>query len=193
MMLLTGFEPFLNDTINPSQLLVQRLASELSQVRSVVLPVHFENAYSVLNQELLEHKPRCLVMFGQASGRSCLNLEKIALNWIQSDDADASGVIPQTGKIKPQAELALMTAVDVDEVNLHMKNQGFQAAVSFSAGTYVCNNLYYKVLSNHPQIKSLFVHVPCLPEQAIHQNRPSMPFELLYQQSLCLVNYLINK
>jgi len=164
MILISGFKPFKKAKINPSEILVQDL-SHLSEVKTVVLPVEFECAFTKLKESILTVNPTCILMFGQAAGRTHICLEKIALNWIQTEFADESGVKPMKGKISTHDELAIMARFPIDDLFEKLKAQSLPVELSFSAGTFVCNNLYYKVLKEFPHIPSLFIHVPLLPEQ----------------------------
>ena len=114
-------------------------------------------------------------MLGQASGRKNISFEKIGLNWIQSVHPDESGFTPSVGTIQNDQALALMTKFPVDEIYQKLKSQNLPVEISFSAGAYVCNDLYFKVLSEFSELKSVFIHVPLLPEQLVAgDDRPSM-------------------
>lgn len=179
--LVSGFKPFLNEKINPSEMLVEKLAQVRSDIATVVLPVEFEKAFVVLREEIEKVSPEFIVMLGQAGGRANVCLEKVALNWNQTVNADESAFVPPTGEIYSGDPLALMTNFPVDVIYQNLKEQSLPVELSFSAGTFVCNNLFYKVLKNYPQIPSVFVHVPLLPEQAqgLSVSKPSMPFETM--------------
>jgi len=174
MILISGFKPFKNEKINPSELLVTQL--NLDEVQTVILPVEFDRAFVELKTKILEVNPKYILMLGQAGGRPNICLEKIALNWNQTSSADESGFTPSTGKIFNQDELALMTKFPMDALNEKLKSLKLSVELSFSAGTFVCNNVYYKVLREFPSISSLFIHVPFLPEQGDVQH-PKMSLE----------------
>lgn len=194
MILISGFEPFLSEKINPSKILVQKLKANSQDLKSsdtlvqaVILPVEFENAFKELQKQIELTNPKFIIMFGQAGGRPNVCLEKIALNWNQTKSADESKHIPPTGRIG-DGELALMSTFPVDDLNAFLADRRLNSEISFSAGAYVCNNLYFKVLKNYPLIKSIFVHVPFLPEQGqpIH---PKMNFETMLQTAVEIINF----
>lgn len=165
MILVSGFKPFFHQTVNPSEIVVSKIQGQ-SQVEVVVLPVEFKKAYEDLQLAIDHVKPKAIVMLGLAGGRSRISLEKIALNWNQTQKPDESGFIPEIAKIDAQSELAIMTHFPVDFLYEFLRKHEVECEISFSAGTFVCNNLYYHVLKNNPDIPSLFVHLPYLTQQA---------------------------
>ena len=178
--LISGFKPFLGETINPSELLIQSIKKNHPQIVTTVLPVEFQTAFTILKNKILKEQPEYVIMLGQASGRKNISLEKIALNWIQTTHPDESGFHPKKGKINAQSELALMTQFPLDEIYEKLKDQSLPIEISFSAGAYVCNDLYYKVLIEFKNLKSVFIHVPLLPDQTkIDDLRPVMEFEIM--------------
>lgn len=178
--LISGFKPFLGESLNPSERLVQKIQKKYSTLSTIVLPVEFESAFKYLKNKIQETSPDIVIMLGQAAGRKNICLEKIALNWRQSIQPDESGYIPETTFIQSDRELATMTHFPVDVVAQQLKKQGHPIEISFSAGTYVCNDLYFKTLTEFPNIKSIFIHVPLLPEQQKeNDDRPAMEFDLM--------------
>ena len=186
MILISGFKPFLNEKINPSELLVEKL-KVISQVQAVILPVEFERAYQELEKQIELTKPKFIIMFGQAGGRPNVCLEKIALNWNQTKSADESKHIPATGRIS-DGELALMSTFQVDDLAAFLADRRLKCEISFSAGAYVCNNLYFKVLKKYPLIQSIFVHVPFMPEQGL-PSQPKMEFDLMLETASQIINF----
>ncbi|MES2800994.1 MAG: pyroglutamyl-peptidase I [Bdellovibrionota bacterium] len=187
MILVSGFKPFLNEKINPSELLVEKLKVNYKDLKAVVLPVEFDRAYLELQKTIEAVRPKFVIMFGQAGGRPNVCLEKIALNWNQTKSADESKHIPQTGRIG-DGELALMSTFAVDDLSVFLADRRLKTEISFSAGAFVCNNLYFKVLKNNPLIQSIFVHVPFLPEQGL-PSHPKMDFELMYETASQIVQF----
>ncbi len=173
--LMTGFKPFLGQKLNPSEWLVQEIQKKDPSVRVLVLPVEFGKSFEVLKNIINEETPDFLIMLGQAAGRRNVCLEKIALNWVQSRNKDEAGFLPTTGPIVKDSELAMMTSFPVDQIFAYLIENKQPVEISFSAGTYVCNELYYHALSQFKKLKSVFVHVPLLPEQlGVDDIRPSM-------------------
>ncbi|OFZ31233.1 MAG: hypothetical protein A2622_01145 [Bdellovibrionales bacterium RIFCSPHIGHO2_01_FULL_40_29] len=171
--LVSGFKPFLNQKINPSQLLAIELGNRFSEVDSIVLPVEFENSFQIFKERIIQINPDLILMLGQARGRKKVCLEKIGLNWIQSGHQDEKGIRPLTGSIVSDAPLALMSQYPLEKLTEKMD----AVDISFSAGTYVCNDLYFRVLHEFKSIKSIFIHVPLLPEQMMEDDVYSLEYE----------------
>ncbi len=189
--LVTGFKPFLGDKMNPSQILAENLARSFSDVDVLILPVEFGNSTEILEDHVRKTQPDYLLMLGQAAGRHNICLEKVGLNWIQSLVADESGRTPPPGKIFAQGDLALMSQFPIDKAFLELKTKGHAIEISFSAGTYVCNELYYNALLSFKTLKSVFIHLPLLPEQ-LKQNDACPALSLPVQTEVLesLVNFL---
>lgn len=163
--LVTGFKPFLGHQINPSEKLAAQLAQFFLEVDSLILPVEFKNAFLILQKHLLENNYDYLVLLGQAAGRDKVCLERFAMNWVETSYQDEAGVAPIRGEIIAQAPLALKSTFPLDLVYAELKKQTDLCKISFSAGTYVCNELYYRALNEFDNLPTVFVHVPLLPEQ----------------------------
>ncbi len=178
--LITGFKPFLGESVNPSELILYEI--QHSNIQILILPVEFKSAFQILDTEIKNTNPDYVIMLGQASGRKNICFEKIGLNWIQSTNPDESGFKPQMGAIQIDQPLALMTKFPVDDIYQKLKSQNQPVEISFSAGAYVCNDLYFKILSAYPDLKSVFIHVPLLPEQLQPADtRPSMLLDVMIQ------------
>lgn len=160
--LFTGFRPFLNYQSNPSWEIAQALAYEFSpNSRAIELPVIFGECFDFLKTEISKenHFPDQLWLFGLASNRREMCLERVALNWVETDFPDEKGQrILQPRSIDPLKPDAILLKEHplIDKPRLH-KN----LKVSHSAGTYVCNDLYFRVLDYYQgyQNRIVFVHV----------------------------------
>ncbi len=178
--LISGFKPFLGESLNPSELLVEQLQEKHPAISTIVLPVEFQIAFLNLKNKIQEISPDVVIMLGQAAGRKNICLEKIALNWRQSTQPDESGYLPETTMIHTDRELAVMTSFPVDSMYSKLKQLQHPVEISFSAGTYVCNDLYFKTLTEFPNLKSLFIHFPLIPEQQkINDDRLAMKLEVM--------------
>jgi pyroglutamyl-peptidase len=161
--LVTGFKPFLGQNINPSEILSKELEAIFSSVTSLILPVQFEKSFEALNLELNKNDYELVLMLGQASGRKKICLERFAMNWTETSHEDGAGVIWPTGQIVQDQPMLLQTKIDID--SLLKKNNDSNLTASTSAGNYVCNDLYYRMLLNRSNIKSIFVHLPLFEKQ----------------------------
>lgn len=157
--ILTGFKPFLGDLINPSEIICQNISAP--DVVTQILPVDFNQAFEELKKTIQIEKPDYVIMLGLASSRDDISLEKVALNWNESKHPDEAGNYVLPGKInKSQEFLALMTSFPINVLLDYLEEKNYPVKMSFSAGTYVCNNLYYKVITEFSDVKSIFIHVP---------------------------------
>lgn len=179
--LLTGFAPFLGQSINPSAVIAQQLAQENSQQFDfLVLPVVYGQAFEVLKNHIsaLGNFPSRVILLGQAAGRSQVCLERVALNWTESQHPDEAGKSPGPCEIIPGAPAAYL------QKQWPFANSlvDHKVKISHSAGTYVCNELYFQMLHHFQDQQSqiCFVHLPLLPEQVTDKN-PQPSLELLAQ------------
>ena len=175
--LVTAFEPFNGRDMNPSQLILEKL-EDLEGVELVrqLLPVEFETTSQVLRKLLEEHQPDVVLSLGQAGNRPEISVERVAINLDNSKSsngknilADNAGNAPIDSAIVEGAPAAYFSTLPVWELVDAIQSVGVQAAVSYSAGTYVCNHVMYTVLheanSHYIKMKAGFIHVPFLPEQ----------------------------
>lgn len=186
--LLTGFKPFGAESLNPSEILVKSLERELPGIDSLILPVEFGHSFSLLREHLKTHQYDWIIQIGQAAGREHICLERIALNWIQTDQADEAGFKPQSRFIDEGGALALMTSFPLDEVHTELKEKNFPVKISLSAGSFVCNELYYRSLAEFKNSQVLFIHVPLIDEQ-VSAEKPR-PYVRLPEQMECLKSLL---
>jgi pyroglutamyl-peptidase len=164
--LVTGFNPFLGQTLNPSQRLATELENDFSaNVESLILPVEFKTSsdYLFKNKTLNEYDH--VLLIGQATGRSKVGFEKVALNWVQTEHRDEAGFRPNPGPIDPSAETALLSQFPIDNIVHYLKSKDLNVEISFSAGTFVCNELYFRCVQKHPKTSIVFIHVPMIEEQ----------------------------
>ena len=176
----TAFKPFLNAQYNVSEILAQKLFEEGVIPKPLLLPVEFKKSFEILKSQIILDKPDVVVMLGQAADRKKISFEKIAHNWQYSKYPDESGVIPTTGPLVEKADLAIMTSCDLEAVVQNYKADR-PVEVSFSAGTFVCNDLYYRVLHEFKEIDACFIHLPLLPLQAEGQDQFSLSEQVQLQ------------
>lgn len=162
--LITGFEPFGGAAENPSWEAVRLLPKAVDGVPLVKLrlPVIYETAGRLAVQAAREARAALVVCTGVASGRKHITPELVALNWRMASIADNAGVSYHGERIAPGAPAALMTPLPVVRMVQQLQEKGTPAAVSTTAGSYVCNDVYWHVLCGAQALgyKGLFVHVP---------------------------------
>lgn len=169
--LLTGFEPFGGEDVNPSWEAVQRLqAPEGTELVKLRLPVLFREAGEQLAAALRREQPDLVLCIGQAAGRDAITPERLGVNLMDASIPDNAGFQPQEEPVIPGAPAAFFVRLPVAALAEAIRAAGVPARVSNSAGLFVCNALLYRLLyeieTRYPGMRGGFVHVPCLPEQA---------------------------
>jgi pyroglutamyl-peptidase len=185
--LLTGFDPFGGESTNPSWEAVRRLAGTTVARHRVVaerLPTAFGAALTALGAALERHRPALVLCVGQAGGRAALSVERVALNLIDARIPDNSGAQPIDVPVVAGAPLAYFAPLPVKAIVGALRAAGVPAEVSHSAGTFVCNAVFYglchRLATALPDTRGGFVHVPYLPGQAAARpGTPSMALETM--------------
>ncbi|MBX2989009.1 MAG: pyroglutamyl-peptidase I [Bdellovibrionaceae bacterium] len=181
--LVTGFEAFQGEKLNPSRLIVEHLrrARKDADLLTAVLPVSFQRAFPALREAAVSWRDLAgVLMFGQAGGRDKLSLERVALNWIETSSPDEDHVLPLRAKIDESGPDALFSPLPLEHWKKSLEEKGVPTEVSLSAGGFVCNQVYYQAAAalRPARVPALFVHVPYLPEQA-RAGQASMPLETM--------------
>jgi len=179
-LLLTGFEPFLNFPINPTENIVKELDGQTIgeyKIIGKILPVDFQSAGELLIQFYHEINPNAVVSLGLAGGRFKITPERIAIN-CNDGAADNKGNKFIGKKIDGKGPDGLFSTLPVQAIVDHLNENKFPAEVSNSAGTYLCNNVMYQMLNELKKkvisIPSGFIHIPASHELAVLQkNLPS--------------------
>ncbi|GGJ34963.1 pyroglutamyl-peptidase I [Deinococcus roseus] len=179
--LLTGFEPFGGEQINPSWLAVQRVPELLPDLDIVChqLPTVFGAALQELRVAIEDHHPQVVICTGQAGGRVSISLERVAINLMDARIPDNAGQQPLDEAIFEDAPSAYFTTLPIKRLRQRLAREGIPAEISYSAGTFVCNNVFYGLMHDlqlhFPGVIGGFVHVPYLPEQVASRGwEPSM-------------------
>lgn len=179
--LITGFEPFGGETVNPSWEVVKQLEGlNIDNCRVVTrqLPCVFGESLTVLNAAIDELEPCVVIAVGQAGGRVDVTVERVAINVDDARIPDNRGQQPVDVAIVPDGPAAWFSALPIKAMVAAMREKGIPASVSQTAGTFVCNHVMYGLLnkiSAKPGVKGGFIHIPYLPEQAAaHAGAPSM-------------------
>ena len=171
--LVTGFEAFDKSAINPSAEIVKTLKG--NDLVTAILPVVFGQASSKLKGLIDLHKPRSVLCLGLAVGRSEITPERIAINLDDARIADNEGNQPLKQRIIANGPDGYFSTLPIEKMVESMKAAGIPASISLSAGTFVCNHIFY-VLQDYlkdSSIKSGFMHVPLMDEQ--RKEFPTLP------------------
>jgi pyroglutamyl-peptidase len=169
--LVTGFEPFEGDAINTSWEVARALHGQRLHGADLVaeqLPCTFDGAIPALRAALRRHRPQLVLALGQA-GRSVISLERVAINVIDARIPDNAGAQPIDVPVQAGAPAAHFGTLPIKAMLAALRRAGIGAEVSQSAGTFVCNQVFYglmQALRRRPGVRGGFVHVPLLPAQA---------------------------
>ncbi|HCW3132757.1 pyroglutamyl-peptidase I [Citrobacter freundii] len=182
--LITGFEPFGGESVNPSWEVVSGLDSAIIGGCRVVarqLPCVFGESLAVLNGAIDALSPSLVLAVGQAGGRTDITVERVAINVDDARIADNQGQQPVDVPVVADGPAAWFSTLPIKAMVMAMRNAGIPASVSQTAGTFVCNHVMYGLLHklrDAPAVKGGFIHIPYLPQQAAqHPGAPSMAAE----------------
>ncbi|MBC7718792.1 MAG: pyroglutamyl-peptidase I [Chitinophagaceae bacterium] len=188
--LLTGFDPFGGDRINPSWLAVHALHGEViagCRVTAAQLPTVFAQSLSTLDALLEQHRPALVVCVGQAGGRDALSLERVAINVCDARMVDNGGAQPVDVPVVPGGPAAYFSSLPIKAMLRALQQAGLPAEVSQTAGTFVCNQVFYGLMHSLAHLptggrgknvtRGGFIHVPYLAEQGT----PCMPLSDIVQ------------
>ena len=182
--LVTGFEPFAGDAVNPAREAVLRLPSRLGELalETRVLPTVFGRAIAALEDALVTARPDIVLAVGLAGGRAELSLERVAINVDDARIPDNDGQQPIDRPVVAGGPAAYFSGLPLKAAVAAMREAGLPAIVSNSAGTFVCNHVFYGLMhlavTRHPGLRGGFLHVPYLPSQAARfSGAPSMALD----------------
>ncbi len=182
--LVTAFDPFGGESVNPAQQSVERLTSVIGQhsLTKLVVPTVFGDAAKLVTDTMDHLRPDAVICVGQAGGRRSVTPERVAINVMDANIKDNAGEMPQDEPVCSGGPAAYFSTLPIKKMVQAIRDAGYPADVSNSAGTFVCNSLLYSVLHHAalhmPETRAVFIHVPYIPEQTIgKENVPSMPLE----------------
>lgn len=181
-LMITGFEPFGKDTVNPSWEAVCGLGDKIGayELTKLRIPTIFGVAAQCVLERAAGLQPDVILCVGQAGGRSQISPEVVAINLRDASMEDNAGNRPQDMPVVAGGENAYFSTVPVRKIVEAVKGGGIPCGLSYSAGAYVCNDLFYTLLRHYDKMTTRigFIHVPYLPEQAVGET-PSMPLETI--------------
>lgn len=182
--LVTGFDPFGGDSLNPSWQAARALHGRQIAAHRVVaaqLPTVFGQSLKVLGALVREHRPALVICLGLAAGRSAISIERVAINVNDARIPDNAGRQPIDATIVSGGPAAYFSTLPIKAMRAAIEAKGIPAEVSQTAGTFVCNQVFYglmHLLATGRGLKTTrggFIHVPLLPEQG----NPSIPLATL--------------
>jgi len=196
--LITGFTPFGGEKVNPSYEAVKQLDSEILGAKLVTLevPTVFGKAIDALEKAIEAEKPDAVICVGQAGGRFEISVERVAINVDDARIKDNEGNQPIDEPIYEDGKNAYFSSLPIKAMVKRMRDNNIPAAVSNTAGTFVCNHIMYGLLylidKKYPDIKGGFIHVPFIPEQIMDKrNMPYMTTDEIVKGLTCAVEAVV--
>ena len=199
--LITGFEPFGGEKVNPSELVARSLEGRLIAGRSLavrVFPVETRNIAERVAHAIEEISPDIVIALGQAGGRTALALERVAVNVLDFSQPDNVGVMRKNDTVVRGGPDARLATLPFTEILAAWGEHGVPGYVSNTAGTYICNQVLYEILARaesvSPPVIAGFVHLPYLPAQAAAlgaERTPSMSLEMMKRAIEILIETVV--
>lgn len=186
-LLVTGFDPFGGESVNPAFEAVKLLPETIegAQIIKLEIPTVFQKSIEVVKEAVANYQPDVVINVGQAGGRACVTVEKVAINLADAGIPDNAGDSPEDEPLEADGPDAYFSTLPVRAMVENVKEHGLPCGISYSAGTYVCNSVMYRVLHlaarSYPNMKAGFIHVPYSSEQVAKKDRQfaSMPLETI--------------
>lgn len=177
--LITGFDPFGNENINPALEAVKKLPDtiESAEIIKLEIPTIFRKSLEKIEENIIKHKPDIVISIGQAGGRFGITPERTAINIDDARIPDNENKQPIDTAIFEDGENAYFSTLPIKAMVEEMKKGNIPCSISNTAGTFVCNHVMYGILymaaKKYPNIKGGFIHVPYIPSQVL--DKPNMP------------------
>ena len=178
--LITGFDKFGGESINPSSLCVNSLPDNIDniEIKKITLPTIFKDSSHVLEENIASFSPNIVICVGQAGGRSKITPERIAINIDDARIPDNIGNSPIDETIRKDGENAYFSTLPIKAIVDELNKNSIPSAISNTAGTFVCNHVMYEALyitsKKYQNIKAGFIHIPYIEEQVA--DKPNMPY-----------------
>lgn len=171
--LVTGFDPFGGETVNPAYEAVKLLPEYIAGAKIVKLeiPTEFEKSMELLEDAIQQELPDAVISIGQAGGRSEITPERIGINLADARIPDNAGNQPADQPLVLDGPAAYFSTLPLKEIVKNVQDYGIPCRISDSAGTYVCNSVMYRVLhlaaASQMGFRAGFIHVPYATEQTV--------------------------
>ncbi len=185
--LVTGFDPFGGEPVNPAFEAVKLLPDEIAgaEIVKLEIPTVFSKSGPAVEEGIRKYEPDVVINVGQAGGRSCVTIEQVAINLAEARIPDNAGEQPSDEPIQKEGEPAYYATIPVKAIVKNVRDHGIPCHISYTAGTYVCNSVMYNVLhmtaKKYPHIRAGFIHVPFAAQQAVEKpnGTPFMSLEMI--------------
>ncbi|MDY4010492.1 MAG: pyroglutamyl-peptidase I [Fusobacterium gastrosuis] len=184
--LVTGFDPFGGEKINPALEVIKLLPKKIgeNEVKILEIPTVWRKSIKKIEDEISAYNPDYILSIGQAGGRTDISIERVAINIDDYRIPDNEGNQPIDKKIFENGKDAYFSNLPIKAMLKEIQKAGIPASISNTAGTFVCNHVFYGVRylleTKFKDKKSGFIHIPYLPEQVVYKNNTgSMGIEIL--------------
>lgn len=185
--LLTGFDPFGDDKINPALEAVKQLEGKILsgglEIITQEVPTVFHESIDAVKKAIDTHKPDVVICVGQAGGRTQITMERVAINVDDARIPDNRQKQPIDEQIVEDGPVAYWSTLPIKRIVRDMREAAIPAAVSNTAGTFVCNHLFYGLMNylatEAPKIRGGFIHIPFIPAQTADKDAPSLSLETI--------------
>ncbi|MBV1708803.1 MAG: pyroglutamyl-peptidase I [Erysipelothrix sp.] len=198
--LVTAFEPFGTETINPALEIIKLLPDRIlgQNIIKLQIPTIRYKSVNAIIEMIVKHQPDIVLSLGQAGGRSDITIERVGINVDDYGIEDNEHNMPIDEKIVMDGPDAYFINLPIKDMMRRIKDADIRASVSNTAGTFVCNHVIYAIRhyceTNQTNIHSGFIHVPFLPQQVIDKPAiPSMPLELMLKAITLAIETIIKK
>ena len=191
--LITAFEPFGGESINPSQQILNELPDIVNgyRIEKVLLPVEFIEAPSDVINGYDKIEPMAVIMLGQAGGRNSISIETTGKNLMNARIPDAKGYQPQNEKIVPEGKDSIISTLPNNKIIDALNKVNIPVSLSNDAGGYVCNAVLYLILNhNKGLVPTGFIHIPYAKEQG---HSPFMEFRDMFNAIITIINVVIEE
>ena len=179
--LVTGFDPFGGESINPAWEAVKVIKDEIAgaEIVKMQIPTVVGKSIAKIHDKMVEINPDIVIAVGQAGGRFGITPERVAINVTDARIPDNEGNQPIDEPIFADGDAAYFSNLPVKAVVQEIKNAGYPTSLSNTAGTYICNHVMYGILyyiqKEFPNVRGGFIHVPFAASQVVNKpNTPSM-------------------
>ena len=185
--LVTGFDPFGGEPVNPAFEAVKMLPDEIegAEIIKLEIPKVFSKCVPAVEEGIKKYEPDIVINVGQAGGRSCVTIEQVAVNLAEARIPDNDGEQPSDEPVQKDGAPAYYATIPVKAIVKNIRDHGIPCHISYTAGTYVCNCIMYNVLhmaaTKYTNIRAGFIHVPFAAQQAVEKpnGTPFMSLEMI--------------
>lgn len=199
--LITGFDPFGGEKVNPAFEAIKLLPETVAgaEIIKLEIPTVFSKSGPAVEAGIRKYQPDVVINVGQAGGRSCVTVERVAINLAEARIPDNAGEQPADEPLQSDGPAAYFATIPVKAIVKNVRDHGIPCHISYTAGTYVCNCVMYNVLhltaTKYPGIRAGFIHVPFASEQVVDKpnGTPFMSLEMIAKSLEYAIEAAVNR